>query len=136
MLTLISQNPCDTMSEGIKASVDSISLNSLLMSGAADTRHVHENGLKMRSFLEPSAGIGGFLPIAMSGTYDYAIEKDLISGMILSLLHENTLTRTAAFETIGEQGFEHTTFDVIASNIPFGNFRGIRCGAVEERRYK
>ena len=43
--------------------------------------------------------------------------------MILSLLHENTLTRTAAFETIGEQGFEHTTFDVIASNIPFGNFR-------------
>ena len=72
---------------------------------------------------EPSAGIGGFLPIAMSGTYDYAIEKDLISGMILSLLHENTLTRTAAFETIGEQGFEHTTFDVIASNIPFGNFR-------------
>ena len=93
----------------------------------AVVRQIHatfsEIGLKMRSFLEPSAGIGGFLPIAMSGTYDYAIEKDLISGMILSLLHENTLTRTAAFETIGEQGFEHTTFDVIASNIPFGNFR-------------
>lgn len=43
--------------------------------------------------------------------------------MILSLLHENTLTRTTGFEEIGEQGFEHTTFDVIASNIPFGNFR-------------
>ena len=34
----------------------------------------------------------------MSGTYDYAMEKDLISGMILSLLHENTLTRTTGFE--------------------------------------
>ena len=86
-------------------------------------RHNVIEGIKMRSFLEPSAGIGGFLPIAMSGTYDYAIEKDLISGMILSLLHENTLTRTTGFEAIGEQGFEHTTFDVIASNIPFGNFR-------------
>ena len=36
----------------------------------------------------------------MSGTYDYAIEKDLISGMILSLLHENTLTRTIGFEAV------------------------------------
>ena len=112
--------------EGIKASVLTAFYTPKFL---VDTvvRQIHatfsENGLKMRSFLEPSAGIGGFLPIAMSGTYDYAIEKDLISGMILSLLHENTLTRTAAFETIGEQGFEHTTFDVIASNIPFGNFR-------------
>ena len=112
--------------EGIKASVLTAFYTPKFL---VDTvvRQIHatfsENGLKMRSFLEPSAGIGGFLPIAMSGTYDYAIEKDLISGMILSLLHENTLTRTAAYETIGEQGFEHTTFDVIASNIPFGNFR-------------
>ena len=112
--------------EGIKASVLTAFYTPKFL---VDTvvRQIHatfsENGLKMRSFLEPSAGIGGFLPIAMSGTYDYAIEKDLISGMILSLLHENTLTRTAAFETIGEQGFEHTTFAVRASNLPFGNFR-------------
>ena len=112
--------------EGIKASVLTAFYTPKFLVDAV-VRQIHatfsENGLKMRSFLEPSAGIGGFLPIAMSGTYDYAIEKDFISGMILSLLHENTLTRTAAFETIGEQGFEHTTFDVIASNIPFGNFR-------------
>lgn len=103
--------------EGIKASVLTAFYTPKFLVDAV-VRQIHatfsENGLKMRSFLEPSAGIGGFLPIAMSGTYDYAIEKDLISGMILSLLHENTLTRTAAFETIGEQGFEHTTFDVIA----------------------
>jgi len=112
--------------EGIKASVLTAFYTPKFLVDAV-VRQIHatfsENGLKMRSFLEPSAGIGGFLPIAMSGTYDYAIEKDLISGMILSLLHENTLTRTTGFEAIGEQGFEHTTFDVIASNIPFGNFR-------------
>ena len=112
--------------EGIKASVLTAFYTPKFLVDAV-VRQIHatfgENGLKMRSFLEPSAGIGGFLPIAMSGTYDYAIEKDLISGMILSLLHENTLTRTIGFEEIGEQGFEHTTFDVIASNIPFGNFR-------------
>ena len=112
--------------EGIKASVLTAFYTPNFLVDAV-TRQIHatfkNNGLQMRTFLEPSAGIGGFLPVAMSGTYDYAIEKDLISGMILSLLHENTLTRTAAFETIGEQDFKHTTFDVIASNIPFGNFR-------------
>ena len=90
-------------------------------------RQIHatfgDNGLTMRSFLEPSAGTGGFLPIAMPGTYDYAIEKDHLSGLILSLLHEDTVTCTAGFETIGEQDFEHSGFDVIASNIPFGNFK-------------
>ena len=29
----------------------------------------------------------------------------------------------AGFETIGTQELEHRKFDVIASNIPFGNFR-------------
>ena len=59
----------------------------------------------------------------MSDTCGYAIEKDPVSGLILSLLNDNTITRTAGFETIDEQGFKHTKFDVIASNIPFGNFR-------------
>ena len=59
----------------------------------------------------------------MSDTCGYAIEKDPVSGLILSLLNDNTVTRTAGFETIDEQGFEHTKFDVIPSNIPFGNFR-------------
>ena len=93
----------------------------------AVARQIHatfkDNGLQMRSLLEPSAGIGGFLPVAMPDTCSYAIEKDPVSGLILSLLNDGTVTRTAGFETIGEQGLEHTQFDVIASNIPFGNFR-------------
>lgn len=82
-----------------------------------------ENGLQMCTFLEPSAGIGGFLPVAMPDTSCYAFEKDIITGLILSLLHDDTTAITAGFETIAGQNLEHTSFDVIASNIPFGNFR-------------
>ena len=82
-----------------------------------------ENGLQMRSFLEPSAGIGGFLPVAMDGTHKYAIENDIITGLVLSLLHDEATTVTGGFETIDRQELEHQKFDVIASNIPFGNFR-------------
>ena len=112
--------------ESIKASVLTAYYTPKFLVDAV-TRQIHatfkDNGLEMRSFLEPSAGIGGFLPVAMPNTYDYAIEKDPVSGLILSLLHDNTITRTAGFETIDEQDFEHPKFDVIASNIPFGNFR-------------
>ncbi|WP_443897951.1 N-6 DNA methylase [Paraprevotella clara] len=93
----------------------------------AVARQIHatfqDNGLQMHTFLEPSAGIGGFLPVAMPGTRSYAFEKDSLTGLILSLLHDDTDTVAAGFETIGEQHLEHTKFDVIASNIPFGNFR-------------
>lgn len=81
------------------------------------------HNLTMRTFLEPSAGIGGFLPVAMNGTKSYAFEKDTLTGIILSLLNDDTETYTTGFESIEEQQLEHTSFDVIASNIPFGNFR-------------
>ena len=103
--------------EAVKASVlTAFYTPKFLVDAVAKQIHTtfKDNGLQMRSFLEPSAGIGGFLPVAMSNTYDYAIEKDPISGLILSLLHDNTVIRTTEFETIDEQGFEHTKFDVIA----------------------
>ncbi len=80
-----------------------------------------KNNLTMRSMIEPSAGIGGFLPVAMQGTERYAFEKDYLSGLILSLLNDNAIVEVAGFETIGEKDLEDKTFDVIASNIPFGN---------------
>ena len=82
-----------------------------------------ENSLQMRSLLEPSAGTGGFLPVAMPETFTYAFEKDYMTGLILSLLHDSASVITAGFETIDGQDFQHKTFDVIVSNIPFGNFR-------------
>lgn len=81
------------------------------------------NGLQMKSFLEPSAGIGGFLPVAMQGTYRAAFEKDLATGLVLSALQPDTKTVIGGFETIDAQELEHGTFDVIASNIPFGTIK-------------
>ena len=93
----------------------------------AVTRQIHatfkDNCLQMSTFLEPSAGIGGFLPVSMPGTRSYAFEKDCLTGLILSLLYDEATTVTAGFETIADQHLEHGSFDVIASNIPFGNFR-------------
>lgn len=81
------------------------------------------NDIRMRTFLEPSAGIGGFLPVAMPNTKRIAFEKDRVTGLVLSLLHNDTKVCVSGFETIAEQGLESSSFDVIASNIPFGNFR-------------
>lgn len=115
-----------TLVESIKASVLTAFYTPQFIVDAV-ARQIHDtflqNGLQMRSLLEPSAGIGGFLPVAMPGTHSYAFEKDCITGLILSLLHDDTDTVTAGFETIAGQGFEHSKFDVIASNIPFGNFK-------------
>ena len=81
------------------------------------------NGMQMKSFLEPSAGIGGFLPVAMPDTYKVAFEKDLATGLVLSALQPDTKTVIGCFETIDGQELEHGTFDVIASNIPFGTIK-------------
>ncbi len=115
-----------TLVESIKASVLTAFYTPQFIVEAV-ARQIHDtfkdNDLQMRSLLEPSAGIGGFLPVAMPDTHSYAFEKDCITGLILSLLHDGTDTVTAGFETIGEQGFEHSKFDMITSNIPFGNFK-------------
>lgn len=80
--------------------------------------------IAMGSFLEPSAGIGGFLHVAAAGTEAYAFEKDPLTGIVLSCLYEgeNVSVTVDGFETIGKHGLAHNSFDVIASNIPFGNF--------------
>ena len=81
------------------------------------------NGLTMRSFLEPSAGTGGFLPVAMDDTVSYAFEKDAVTGLVLKALHGGDANVTVdGYETINNHELPHKSFDVIASNIPFGNF--------------
>lgn len=117
---------CRSLVESIKSSVlTAFYTPQFLIDAVAAQIHktFSANGLQMHSFLEPSAGIGGFLPVAMPGTRSYAFEKDTITGLVLSLLHEDATTVTADFETIDTQELEHRKFDVIASNIPFGNFR-------------
>lgn len=121
-----SEGDYDLLMNSIKASVlTAFYTPKFIIDTVANQIHTRfrENGLQMRSFLEPSAGIGGFLPVAMGGTHSYAIEKDIITGLVLSLLHDEATTMTGGFEAIDRQELEHRKFDVIASNIPFGNFR-------------
>ena len=121
-----SEGDYDLLMNSIKASVlTAFYTPDFLIEAVAGQIHTtfRENGLQMRSFLEPSAGIGGFLPVAMGGTHSYAIEKDIITGLVLSLLYDEATTVTGGFEAIDRQELEHRKFDVIASNIPFGNFR-------------
>lgn len=79
------------------------------------------NGLSISKFLEPSAGTGGFLPIAAGNTEKTAFEKDLVSGLVLSALEPETKVIVDGFETLDKKELTSEKYDIIASNIPFGN---------------
>ena len=116
----------DNAISGIKASVLTAFYTPKFIVEAVATE-IHglfiRNGLKMRSFLEPSAGTGGFLPVAMDDTVSYAFEKDAVTGLVLKALHGGDANVTVdGYETINNHELPHKSFDVIASNIPFGNF--------------
>ena len=82
-----------------------------------------ENNLPIRSFLEPSAGVGGFLPIASAETEKVAFEKDHVTGLILTALQPDTQVIVDGFETLDTKELETKSYDIIASNIPFGNLK-------------
>jgi len=75
-------------------------------------------------FYEPSAGIGVFIDAAIKANPDVqitAVEKDLLTGRILKGVSQTTAAEVQI------KGFEETAasekgkYDLIASNIPFGN---------------
>ncbi len=82
---------------------------------------LHESGLKIDKFLEPSAGVGSFIQ-SFSENQKLevtAYEKDLLTGKILKHLYPESIIRVKGFEEIPDN--EQKTFDVAASNIPFGD---------------
>ncbi|MFR9546703.1 MAG: DNA methylase, partial [Rikenellaceae bacterium] len=83
---------------------------------------LHESGVRTEKFLDPSAGQGAFMrsfakvaPMMESTNF----EKDLITGKLLAALYPKTDVQVAGFETISPDYKGH--FDVVASNIPFGD---------------
>ena len=93
---------------------------------------LRERGVKIKKFLEPSAGQGAFIDSFLKnenypGAETLVFEKDLLTGKILSALHPSITTEIKGFERI-DPDFEGY-FDVAASNIPFGDF------AVADPRY-
>ena len=81
---------------------------------------LRESGLNIDKFLEPSAGIGSFIQSFSENQQSVtAYEKDLLTGKILKQLYPESNIRVSGFEEIPEK--EQNSFDVIASNIPFGD---------------
>lgn len=82
---------------------------------------LRERGIRIEKFLEPSAGVGSFIRSFSENERFSAIgyEKDLLTGKILKHLHPDSDIRIKGFEEIPEM--ELGSYDVIASNIPFGD---------------
>lgn len=84
-------------------------------------------GIKATSILEPSAGTGGFLPVACAGMKKTAFEIDYVSARILWALNPDTDVYNCGFETIDKQTDEDDKplgqYDLAVSNIPFGRIR-------------
>lgn len=82
---------------------------------------LRESGLNIDKFLEPSAGIGSFIQSFSENQKASvtAYEKDLLTGKILKQLYPESNISVSGFEEIPEK--EQNSYDVIASNIPFGD---------------
>ncbi len=83
---------------------------------------LQENGISPTKFLDPSAGLGEFVSAFKNqneAVQITGIEKDLLTGKILSHLFPNDKMRTMGFEEIETRYNNH--FDVVSSNIPFGD---------------
>ena len=86
------------------------------------TEALKGNGIFPQRFLEPSAGNGAFAD-AFRNTFPQnetvCFERDLLTGKILSHMHPDDKIFIRPFEEIENR--PDNSFDVIASNIPFGN---------------
>ena len=91
-----------------------------IVSAIADT--LHEQGVTPDKLLDPSAGQGVFISAFGAnapGAEVMAFDKDLLTGKLLAHLYPEHKVRAEGFERI-EKPFMGT-FDVVASNIPFGD---------------
>ena len=85
---------------------------------------LRDHRIPVGKLLDPSAGMGVFSRIlAGEHTEVTALEKDKATGRILRLLsagNPQQTVRIIGFEEIEER--QMGTYDLVASNIPFGNF--------------
>ncbi|HBK41893.1 MAG TPA: DNA methylase [Porphyromonadaceae bacterium] len=81
-----------------------------------------DSGITPTRFLEPSAGTGAFIASFKETAPEAKVtgfEKDLLTGKILSHLYPQDKVRIEGYEKMEGRYAQH--FDVIASNIPFGD---------------
>lgn len=82
---------------------------------------LRNHGVTPTRLLEPSAGTGTFVEAFNPGNSveNVAFEKDLLTGKILNALYPDADVHIEGFENIKQKQLE--TFDVVVSNIPFGD---------------
>lgn len=81
-----------------------------------------DSGITPTRFLEPGAGTGAFISSFKDVAPEAKVtgfEKDLLTGKILSHLYPDDKVRIEGYEKMEGRYSQH--FDVIASNIPFGD---------------
>lgn len=92
-------------------------------------RALHHAFIEPTRIYDPSAGSGVFLTTAITEFTNLAdinaVEKDLLTGKVLQAITAgfpvNTQVQVKGFEETSNE--ENGKYDLIASNIPFGNYR-------------
>ena len=77
--------------------------------------------IRPERFLNPSAGTGMFISTLKDVPEIHCFEKDRLTGRILSSLYPESRVTIDGFQSI--QPYYNNYFDVVSSNIPFGNTR-------------
>ena len=118
-----SESDATRLWSGIKSSVLTSFYTDERIVGAI-TAGLGMSGLPLRRMLDPSAGMGVFSrALAGEQTGVVSFEKDLVTGRILRLLTADNPRQTVRVEGFEEiEAREAGRFDLVASNIPFGNF--------------
>jgi hypothetical protein len=83
---------------------------------------LRENGIVPKNLYEPSAGAGIFIEQAWNffpGIDVNAVEKDFLTGKVLAALCSDAKVQICGLEETSAS--ENGRFDLITSNIPFGN---------------
>ena len=78
-------------------------------------------GIRPGRFLDPSAGTGMFISGLKDVPEVHCFEKDKLTGKILSSLYPESRVTIDGFQSI--QPYYNNYFDMVSSNIPFGNTR-------------
>ena len=77
--------------------------------------------IRPERFLDPSAGTGMFISTLKDVPEIHCFEKDRLTGRILSSLYPESRVTIDGFQSI--QPYYNGYFDMVSSNIPFGNIR-------------
>jgi len=81
-------------------------------------------GFNHGKILEPAAGIGNFFSVMPKEMFENStlsmVEIDTVSSMIAQKLHPNAAVYNMPFQ---ESNFLHDSYDLIISNVPFGDYK-------------